>query len=159
MHLGIDLGTSGVKAVLTAADGALLAQATAPLAVSTPHPLWSEQDPAAWWHAAVAALQQLGTLHDLSAVRGVGIAGQMHGAVLLDAATGCCARRSCGTTAAACRSAHELEAAEPRARAITGNLAMPGFTAPKLLWVRRHEPELFARTRRVLLPKDWLRLR
>ena len=85
MHLGIDLGTSGVKAVLTAADGALLAQATAPLAVSTPHPLWSEQDPAAWWYAAVAALQQLGTLHDLSAVRGVGLAGQMHGAVLLDA--------------------------------------------------------------------------
>jgi xylulokinase len=85
MHLGIDLGTSGVKAVLTAADGALLAQATAPLAVSTPHPLWSEQDPAAWWHAAVAALQQLGTLHDLSAVRGVGMAGQMHGAVLLGA--------------------------------------------------------------------------
>ena len=85
MHLGIDLGTSGVKAVLTAADGALLAQATAPLAVSTPHPLWSEQDPAAWWHAAVAALQQLGTVHDLSGVRGVGLAGQMHGAVLLDA--------------------------------------------------------------------------
>ena len=158
MHLGIDLGTSGVKAVLTAADGALLAQATAPLAVSTPHPLWSEQDPAAWWHAAVAALQQLGTLHDLSAVRGVGLAGQMHGAVLLDASDRVLRPAILWNDGRSGTECHDLEAAEPRSRAITGNLAMPGFTAPKLLWVRRHEPELFARTRRVLLPKDWLRL-
>ena len=131
MHLGIDLGTSGVKAVLTAADGALLAQATAPLAVSTPHPLWSEQDPAAWWHAAVAALQQLGTLHDLSAVRGVGLAGQMHGAVLLDASDRVLRPAilwNDGRSGTECR---DLEAAEPRSRAITGNLAMPGFTAPR----------------------------
>jgi xylulokinase len=158
MHLGIDLGTSGVKAVLTGVDGALLAQATAPLAVSTPHPLWSEQDPAAWWHAAVAALQQLGAGHDLSAVRGVGLAGQMHGAVLLDAGERVLRPAilwNDGRSGAECR---DLEAAEPHSRAITGNLAMPGFTAPKLLWVRRHEPDVFARTRRVLLPKDWLRL-
>jgi xylulokinase len=158
IHLGIDLGTSGVKAVLID-DGALLAQATAPLAVAAPHPLWSEQDPAAWWHATLAALQQLRAHHDLSAVRGVGLAGQMHGAVLLDA--GDQALRPAilwndGRSGAECR---DLERAEPDSRAITGNLAMPGFTAPKLLWVRRHEPEIFARVRRVLLPKDWLRLR
>ena len=84
-YLGIDLGTSGVKAVLIGGDGVLLAQATAPLAVSSPHPLWSEQDPAAWWEATVGAVRQLG---DLSAVRAMGLAGQMHGAVLLGAAAG-----------------------------------------------------------------------
>ncbi|MGA2291717.1 xylulokinase [Bradyrhizobium sp.] len=158
MHLGIDLGTSGVKAVLTGADGALLAQATAPLVVSTPQPLWSEQDPKAWWHATVAALRQLGTSHDLSAVRAIGLAGQMHGAVLLDAGEQVLRPAilwNDGRSGMECR---ELEAAEPNSRALTGNLAMPGFTAPKLLWVRRHEPDLFARTARVLLPKDWLRL-
>ena len=158
MHLGIDLGTSGLKAVLTGADGALLAQATAPLTVSTPHPLWSEQDPAAWWQAAVAAVRQLGASHDLSAVRALGLAGQMHGAVLLDASEHVLRPAilwNDGRSGAECR---ELEAAEPNSRAITGNLAMPGFTAPKLNWVRRHEPDLFARTARVLLPKDWLRL-
>jgi xylulokinase len=158
MHLGIDLGTSGVKAVLID-DGALLAQATAPLSVATPHPLWSEQDPAAWWHATAAALRELGVRHDLSAVRGIGLAGQMHGAVLLDAGDSVLRPAilwNDGRSGAECR---DLETAEPRSRAITGNLAMPGFTAPKLLWVRRHEPELFARVRRVLLPKDFLRLR
>ncbi|MBO1075192.1 xylulokinase [Roseomonas marmotae] len=159
MHLGLDLGTSGVKAVLTGAAGEVLAQATAPLAVSRPRPLWSEQDPAEWWRATEAALAALRRTHDLSGVRALGIAGQMHGAVLLDAADAVLRAAilwndgRCGTE---CR---ELEAAEPRAAAITGNLVMPGFTAPKLLWVRRHEPEIFARTRRVLLPKDWLRLR
>jgi xylulokinase len=155
MHLGIDLGTSGVKAVLTGPGGALLAQAAAPLTVAMPHPLWSEQDPASWWAATVAAVRQIG---DLSAVRGVGLAGQMHGAVLLDAADRVLRPAilwNDGRSGAECRA---LEAAEPHSRAITGNLAMPGFTAPKLLWVRRHEPEVFARIRRVLLPKDWLRL-
>jgi len=158
MHLGIDLGTSGVKAVLTGADGSLLAQATAPLMVSTPHPLWSEQDPAAWWNATVKATRLLGAAHDLSAVRAIGLAGQMHGAVLLDS-SGQVLRPAMlwndGRSGAECP---ELEAIEPNSRGITGNLAMPGFTAPKLLWVRRHEPELFTRTARVLLPKDWLRL-
>jgi xylulokinase len=159
MHLGLDLGTSGVKAVLTGAAGDVLAQATAPLGLTNLHPLWSEQDPEAWWDATVIALAALRRQHDLSALRGIGIAGQMHGAVLLDGADAVLRPAilwNDGRSHAECR---ELEAAEPRARAITGNLAMPGFTAPKLLWVRRHEPEVFARTRRVLLPKDWLRLR
>lgn len=159
MHLGIDLGTSGVKVVLTNAEGALAGQATAPLSVRTPHPAWSEQDPDDWWQAVVRAVAALQTRHDLSAVRGIGLAGQMHGAVLLDDAAKVLRPAilwNDGRSGAECRA---LEAAEPRTHAITGNMAMPGFTAPKLLWVRRHEPDLFARTRRVLLPKDWLRLR
>jgi xylulokinase len=159
MHLGVDLGTSGVKAVLTGAGGEVIGQAIAPLAISTPRPLWSEQDPAAWWQATQDALAMLRQAHSLSAVRGLGLAGQMHGAVLLDAADRVLRPAilwNDGRSGAECAA---LEAAEPRSRGITGNLAMPGFTAPKLLWVRQHEPELFARTRRVLLPKDWLRLR
>jgi xylulokinase len=94
----------------------------------------------------------------LQAVAGIGLSGQMHGAVLLDAADR--VLRSAilwndGRSAAECT---ELERREPRSREITGNLAMPGFTAPKLLWLERHEPNVFAVTRRVLLPKDWLRL-
>ncbi|MGO4407100.1 xylulokinase [Bosea sp. RAF48] len=157
MHIGIDLGTSGVKAVLTGEDGGLVGHATAPLTVAAPQPLWSEQRPADWWDATCRATAELAHSHDLSGVRGIGLAGQMHGAVLLDRA-GRVLRPAIlwndGRSAAEC---HELEASEPRSRAITGNLAMPGFTAPKLLWVRKHEPELFAQIATVLLPKDWLR--
>jgi xylulokinase len=159
MHLGLDLGTSGVKAVLTGAAGEVVAQATAPLGVSSPHPLWSEQDPEHWWDATVAAIARLREAHDLSGVRGIGIAGQMHGAVLLDGADQVLRPAILWNDGRSFAECAALEAAEPRSRAITGNLAMPGFTAPKLLWVRGHEPEVFDRTRRVLLPKDWLRLR
>src|SRR5436190_20935411 len=96
---------------------------------------------------------------ELAAVRGIGIAGQMHGAVLLDGADTVLRPAilwNDGRSAAQCAT---LEAREPRSRAITGNLAMPGFTAPKLLWVAEHEPQVFAQVRRVLLPKDYLRLR
>jgi xylulokinase len=158
MYLGLDLGTSGVKAVLMAADGAVLDQQTSPLRVSNRYPLWSEQDPADWWSATEQAVGALRSRHDLSGVRGIGLSGQMHGAVLLDQAERVLRPAilwNDGRSGAECRM---LEAAEPRSRAITGNLAMPGFTAPKLLWVRTHEPEIFAATRRVLLPKDWLRL-
>ena len=158
MHLGLDLGTSGVKAVVTGADGALLAQATAPLTVSSPHPLWSEQDPAAWWQAATDAVRALGERTDLSGVRGIGLSGQMHGAVLLDRANQVLRPAILWNDGRSQRACIDLEAAEPASRRITGNLAMPGFTAPKLLWVRAHEPAVFAATARVLLPKDWLRL-
>jgi xylulokinase len=159
MHIGIDLGTSGVKAVLTGADGTLLAQATAPLSVHSPRPLWSEQNPQDWWEAAGDAVRQLSAGQDLSGVRGIGLSGQMHGAVLLDDAARVLRPAilwNDGRSQAECAA---LEAAEPASRGITGNLAMPGFTAPKLLWVRAHEPDVFAACARVLLPKDWLRLR
>ena len=156
MWIGIDLGTSGVKVVLCDETGAVRAQASAPLAVSRPHPLWSEQDPETWWRATEQAVAELRSHAGLSGVRGVGLSGQMHGAVLLDRA-GRVLRPAIlwndGRSAAECK---ELDAL---ARRVAGNLAMPGFTAPKLLWVRTHEPEVFAAVARVLLPKDWLRLR
>ena len=157
MDLGIDLGTSGVKAVLIDDRGAVVAQAQAPLAVSRPHPLWSEQDPADWWAATDAAVLALPASLRKS-VRAIGLAGQMHGATLLDAADRPLRPAILWNDGRSMAECAAIEAAEPRARAITGNLAMPGFTAPKLAWVRAHEPEIFARVRSVLLPKDHLRL-
>ncbi len=160
MFLGIDLGTSSVKAVLVDDADAVLAEASAPLTVSRPHPNWSEQDPADWWQATLQALDALRAELPaaLAATRGIGLSGQMHGAVLLGAdhrVLRPCILWNDGRSAAECR---ELEAALPSLRAITGNIAMPGFTAPKLAWVRKHEPDLFAATRLVLLPKAYLRL-
>ena len=157
MYLGIDIGTSGVKAVVLGAAGAIVAQASAPLAVSRPQPLWSEQDPDVWWAATDAAISQIDP--GLRAkVRAIGLAGQMHGAALLgadDKPLRPAILWNDGRSFAECEA---LEAAVPSARAITGNIAMPGFTAPKLLWIARHEPEIFARVRSVLLPKDYVRL-
>src|SRR5580692_6484106 len=158
MYLGVDLGTSSVKAVIVDDAETLIAQASAPLAVSRPQPLFSEQDPAQWWNAAVESILRLPAAAR-AAVRAVGLSGQMHGATLLDDAD--LPLRPAilwndGRSGAECL---ELERREPRARAITGNIMMPGFTAPKVLWVARHEPALFARLSSVLLPKDYLRLR
>jgi xylulokinase len=158
--LGIDLGTSGVKALLLEGDR-VIGTAQAPLAVSRPRPGWSEQDPEDWWAATCASLDALAAAHPkaLRAVRAIGLAGQMHGATLLDADGDVlrpCILWDDGRSAAECA---QLEAALPALRTIAGNVAMPGFTAPKLLWVREHEPALFARVRRVLLPKAWLRWR
>jgi xylulokinase len=157
--LGIDLGTSAVKAALIDAAGAVVAAATAPLEVSRPHPGWSEQDPDAWIAAATAALDALARDHPaaLAAARGIGLSGQMHGATLLDAADRPlrpCLLWNDARAGAAC------VALDARAdfRGIGGNLVMAGFTAPKLEWVRVHEPDLFARVATVLLPKDFLRL-
>lgn len=157
MFLGIDIGTSGVKAVLVSAAGSVLAQATAPLAVSRPHDLWSEQEPDDWWAATDAAVLALDPALRAQAL-GVGLAGQMHGAVLLgddDRPLRPAILWNDGRSHAECA---QLELREPRTRAITGNLAMPGFTAPKLAWVKMHEPAIFARVRTVLLPKDYVRL-
>ena len=157
MFLGIDVGTSGVKAVLLSADGVIAAQATAPLAVSRPQALWSEQNPADWLaacHKAVLALDPAMR----AAVQAVGLTGQMHGATLLganDEVLRPAILWNDGRSSAECA---ELEQRVPASRQITGNLAMPGFTAPKLLWVAAHEPEVFAATRTVLLPKDYVRL-
>ena len=158
MFLGIDIGTSSVKAVLVDERESIVAQAAMPLTVSRPRPMWAEQDPQDWWLATVAAI---GTLPCAArgAVRALGLTGQMHGATLLDQ-SGKTLRPAIlwndGRSALECL---ELERREPGSRAITGNIMMPGFTAPKLLWVARHEPEIFARTARVLLPKDYVRLK
>jgi len=161
VYLGIDLGTSGVKAVLLDGGDRIVGQCAAPLEVSTPRPLWSEQEPEEWWTATGRAVDELAAGHGsaLAATRAIGLSGQMHGATLLDAA-GEVLRPAIlwndGRSGAECAA---LEAAVPDSRRITGNLAMPGFTAPKLMWVAAHEPELFARVAKVLLPKDYLRYR
>lgn len=142
LYLGIDLGTSGVKAVLCDDAGSIVDQAGAPLSASRPHPMWSEQDPEDWWRAVDSAVTQLasGNAHGLGAVRSIGLSGQMHGATLLDAADGVLRPAILWNDGRCATECAELEEAEPRSRDITGNLAMPGFTAPKLLWVRKYEP-------------------
>lgn len=160
MFLGLDLGTSELKALLLDRQHRVLASARAPLTVQRPQPLWSEQSPAAWWQALETVLDQLQREQPeaLARLEGVGLSGQMHGAVLLDAEQAVLRPAilwNDGRSAAQCEA---LSRAVPELAAISGNLAMPGFTAPKLLWVREHEPALFERVALVLLPKDWLRL-
>ena len=161
MYLGIDLGTSAVKALLVDEGQREVDQASVALDVQRPQPLWSEQDPEAWWTATNAAIVTLRGRQPAAtnAVRGIGLAGQMHGAVLLDERDHVLRPAilwNDGRSAAQCET---LERRAPHSREITGNLAMPGFTAPKLLWVAEHEPEIFQQVGRVLLPKDYLRLR
>ncbi len=157
MFLGIDIGTSGVKAVVLDEHGSVVGQGTAALTVQRPHPLWSEQDPDAWWKATIAAVQAIDPSVRRS-VRGVGLAGQMHGATLLDADDKPLRPAILWNDGRCFAECEALERAVPNLRQISGNIAMPGFTAPKLLWVREHEPEVFAKIATVLLPKDYVRL-
>ncbi|MCA3709567.1 MAG: xylulokinase, partial [Phenylobacterium sp.] len=155
--IGLDLGTSGVKAVAVDSGGVIQAQATTPLAVSRPQPLWSEQDPQDWIDATRTAIRSLpDTVRRRT--RAIGLSGQMHGATLLDAEDKPLRPAILWNDGRSGRECIALEAVAPDLVAITGNRAMPGFTAPKLAWVRAHEPEIFAATRRVLLPKDYVRL-
>ncbi len=160
MFLGIDLGTSELKLLLLDEQHRIQATTGVALTVQRPQPLWSEQQPADWWAALDLGMAQLKQDHAgaLARVQGIGLSGQMHGAVALDAADRVLRPAilwNDGRSAAECT---QMMAACPELPAITGNLAMPGFTAPKLAWMRKHEPELFARVAKVLLPKDWLRL-
>ena len=154
----MDIGTSSVKALLLTEQGIVSASATAPLEVSRPAPGFSEQSPEAWWQATVRAVGAL-TGAARAKVRAVGLSGQMHGATLLDAQDRPLRAAILWNDGRSAEECLELERREPASRAITGNIMMPGFTAPKLLWVARHEPEIFRRTACVLLPKDYVRLR
>ncbi|MGN6488840.1 MAG: xylulokinase [Devosia sp.] len=160
-YLGIDIGTSGVKALLIDRAGRPLGEATAKSVEPVrPHPGWSEQNPADWWSATLEAVDKLGKSNpeELAEVRGIGLSGHMHGATLLDRDDKVlrpCILWNDGRAAAECA---EMEAALPALRDIAGNIAMPGFTAPKLAWVRKHEPEIFDRLAKVLLPKAYIRL-
>lgn len=135
MFLGIDIGTSGVKAVVLDEAGSVVGQGVAALSVQRPHPLWSEQDPDAWWHATTAAVQAIDPAVRRS-VRGVGLAGQMHGATLLDADDRPLRPAILWNDGRSFAECEAMERAVPDLRKIAGNIAMPGFTAPKLLWVR-----------------------
>ena len=160
MYLGIDLGTSEVKLLLLDANGHIVGHAGVPLALSRPLPLWSEQQPAHWWQATEDAVALLRAAHpaEFAQVRAIGLSGQMHGAVLLDAQDRVLRPAILWNDGRSHDECVELTERAPRLHALAGNLAMPGFTAPKLLWVRKHEPEVFAQVACVLLPKDWLRL-
>ncbi|HAC79289.1 MAG TPA: xylulokinase, partial [Deltaproteobacteria bacterium] len=161
MFLGIDVGTSAVKLLLVDAGEKVLAEASVSLAVSRPEPLFSEQDPEDWWRATEEGIARLRAAapQALAATEAIGLSGQMHGATLLDDADHVLRPAilwNDGRSAAQCE---ELLRREPRLPEITGNLAFPGFTAPKILWVQEHEPEIARRLTKVLLPKDYLRLR
>jgi xylulokinase len=159
--LGIDLGTSAVKVALFAADGRVVQSASETYPLSHPHPGWAEQNPEDWWQATVRAIQTCLSAAGPTDLRGLAISGQMHGAVLLDATDQ--PVRPCIIWAdTRCQAeCDEMTALVGQQRLIdlVSNPALPGFTAPKLLWVRNHEPEVWARVRRVLLPKDYLRRR
>lgn len=157
MFIGLDLGTSGVRALLVRDDGTPVSSAEAPLSVSHPQPGWSEQNPSDWCEASALAIDALGRDHPEEIVRlkGIGISGQMHGATLID---------SDGKVLRPCMLWNDTRSHEQAARLdrvagfrdISGNIVFPGFTAPKLLWVAENEPEVFAQVARVLLPKDYL---
>ena len=157
VSVGLDVGTTGVKAIAIDQEGAVVARAESGYPLSTPQPGWAEQDPEDWWTATRAVLDALGPLE----IAGIGLSGQMHGLVSLDAA-GAVLRPAIlwndQRTALECAEIEELIGLE-RLIALTGNRALPGFTAPKLLWLRRHEPEVFRRIARIMLPKDYVRLR
>jgi xylulokinase len=159
MYLGLDLGTSGVKALLVDERQKAIGSATGELDVSRPHAGCSEQDPAHWIRATREALGALKAKHprELAAVRGIGLSGQMHGATLLDGADAVLRPCILWNDTRSHAQAAALDA-DPRFRAITGNIVFPGFTAPKLAWVKANEPEIFGRVAKVLLPKDYLRL-
>lgn len=147
-----------MKALLLDDDDRIRGQSSVPLSVQRPQRQWCEQDPEHWWNATIAAVRELPE-RERRAVRGLGLAGQMHGATLLDSHDRVLRPAILWNDGRSIAECAQLESVEPQSRQITGNLAMPGFTAPKLLWVREHEPALFSRVATVLLPKDFVRLR
>ena len=154
--LGIDLGTSGIRALLVDGHGAVLGSAEASYGVSHPHAGWSEQDPQDWIDALNTVVAQLRSKHpEFTETKGIGVAGHMHGATLLDADNR--VLRPCilwNDTRSHVQAA--AMDADPAFRKISGNIVFPGFTAPKLAWLREHEPDIFAKTAKVLLPAAFL---
>jgi xylulokinase len=162
LFLGLDVGTSGVKAILVAPDGAVVASAVTPLTMSTPHPGWAEQDPDAWWAATVAAIRRLRAEQPDADIAGIGISGQMHSSVFLDGA-GQVIRPALlwcdGRTTEQCAEITRRVGGEARLRDWVRNPALEGFTLPKVLWLREKEPAAYECLATVLLAKDFIRYR
>ena len=162
LFLGLDVGTSGVKALLMSPSGEVAGTATAPLTMSTPRPGWAEQEPESWWEATVASVRQVLTGRPAARGGSVGISGQMHSSVFLDR-SGEVIRPALlwcdGRTTAECQEITRLAGGEERLRDWVRNPALEGFTLPKLLWLRKHEPEAWSRLATVLLAKDYIRFR
>ncbi|MDF1760371.1 MAG: xylulokinase [Coxiellaceae bacterium] len=161
MYLGVDLGTSSVKLVLLDEQQNIIGSSGASLCVSRPHPLWSEQDPAAWWRGTEEAFfnLKLNYPQQVGAIKAIGLSGQMHGAVLINDKGEPIRPAILWNDGRSFQACDTLLHREPDAIEITGNLIMPGFTAPKLLWLQENEPDNFAKIHKVLLPKDYLRFR
>ena len=160
--LGLDVSTTGAKALLIDSDGTVISTATNPLPLSTPKPLWSEQDPADWWNGMLKSIKQVIAQVGVkgSDIKAVGLTGQMHGLTMLDAA-GEVLRPAIlwndQRTGAQCDEIRTRMGGKPRLVEITGNDALTGFTAPKILWVRENEPEIYDKSAQFLLPKDYIR--
>lgn len=157
MFLGLDLGTSGLRGLLVDADQRLIGVAEAAYDIAHPYEGWSEQNPADWVTACTSVIGQLRTDHAraFAALRGIGVSGQMHGAVCLGADDAVLRPAILWNDTRSHQEAATLDAT-PKVRALSGNIVFPGFTAPKLLWLEAHEPEIFACISKVLLPKDYL---
>ena len=159
--LGIDVGTSGSKALLIDDAGTVVAEATTEYPMATPRPLWAEQDPTDWWRATVTSIRQVLRKIDPADIAGIGLTGQMHGLVLLDRRGEVlrpCIMWNDQRTGAQCRAITEQVGAG-RLLDLIGNPVLPGFTAPKIIWVRENEPDVYRQIAHVLLPKDYLRYR
>ncbi len=160
--LGLDVSTTGAKALVIDERGAVIASATTEYPLMTPHPLWSEQPPSGWWQGVCASIHAVLGNTGVSGkhIAGIGLTGQMHGLVLLDA-SGNVLRPAIlwndQRTGVQCAEIVDRAGGPASVLAATGNVVLPGFTAPKLLWVRENEPEIYARIARVLLPKDYVR--
>ncbi|WP_369790366.1 xylulokinase [Rouxiella sp. WC2420] len=159
MYLGLDLGTSEIKALVLNKQGKVLASAGESLEVQRPHAHWSEQNPADWWQATQNVVAQLREElpQDWGQIRAIGLSGQMHGAVLLGHEGEVLRPAILWNDTRSAKECQQLTDTAAQLHQIAGNLAMPGFTAPKLLWVARHEPKIFSEIATVLLPKDYLR--
>ncbi|GAA5258067.1 xylulokinase [Proteus sp. MB838] len=157
MYLGLDLGASSVKAIIMNEQGDVVASHSIPLTLSRPHPQWSEQDPQAWWQATDEAIKQLSRTQPMEQIQAIGLSGQMHGAVLLDAQQNILRPAILWNDGRSVKQCLRLAKQYPQFKEITGNLVMPGFTAPKLQWVAENEAEIFCQIAHVLLPKDFLR--
>jgi len=160
LFLGLDIGTSGAKAIVCDGDGHIVAMALAEYPISSPQPLWSEQNPSDWWQGAQQAIRDVVSAVDASQIMGIGLTGQMHGSVFLDANNQVIRPALLWNdqrTAAECAEINQRIGTQ-RLIEIAGNPALTGFQAPKILWVRNHEPANFARIAHILLPKDYIRL-
>ncbi|MGF1484991.1 MAG: xylulokinase [Opitutales bacterium] len=161
--LGMDVGTSSLKAVLMEPDGAVVATATPEYPFQTPRPLWAESDPLDWWQACLSAIREILEKSAVPAreIVGIGLSGQMHGLVMLDALGNVlrpCIMWNDQRTAQQCQRL-TMKVGSKKVLELTGNPILPGFTAPKIVWVNAHEPEVFAQCDKFLLPKDYVRYR
>ena len=162
LFVGLDIGTSGVKAIAVSPVGTVVAAATTPLTLSTPRPGWAEQHPEEWWRAAVESIRDVLAVHPNETVEAIGISGQMHSSVFLDR-SGNVVRPALlwcdGRTTAECEEITRRAGGEDRLRDWVRNPALEGFTLPKVLWLRNHEPDAYARVATVMLAKDFIRYR